>query len=243
MFSFRQTERMSGPRQTHFAILLITILILLLLGVSSVTAADYQIVKALDCDNCGQIGGLIWNDHDWNGQRGPGEHGIAAAMVRLWMLKDGKYQIHRASYTGPGGTYSFDELVVGSYRIEVVEPHSVTLQHLTQTKLMSPTPVIDVQEGQQFDFDFSYARVGPTVHPNLMPGPIDLPNFRHGQRMPFYPMLYDHRGTYPESQPAAVFLKVYQETPASNNNGGKPNPASPGQKFTNYDIVGVEHRH
>ena len=235
MFSFRQTERMSGLRQTHFAILFIAILFLLVLCVSSVTAENYQIATALECDNCGQIGGIVWNDHDWNAQRGPGEQGIAAAMVRLWAMQDGKYQIQRAVYTSLGGTYLFDELVVGSYRIEVVEPHSATLRHLTQTKLMSPTPVIDVQAGQQFEVDFSYARTGRSMHPNLMPGPSPLPHFRPGQRMPFYPRLYGHIATNLESQPAAVFLNEYQE---SRDKGS--NPSLPGQKFTNHDIAGVE---
>lgn len=169
-------------------------------------------------------------DHDWNGLRTSEERGIASVFVRLWMLQDSKYQIHRAYYTGRDGTYIFDNLDIGSYRVEVVEPHSISLQNHTQTTLMSPTPVIDVLDGQTLVYNFSYAQTGHGMKTMMMPhSPQPMPPLpqRYYQICKYEP--------YPMFGPPAVFLNPYE---VSGDKGKEKK--SPGEKFLTADIKGAE---
>ena len=67
----------------------------------------------------GRIFGVVYEDQNLDGELNLGEPGIAGAVVEL---RSAANQLLDSRVTGGGGTYVFDALYAGSYRVEVLFP-------------------------------------------------------------------------------------------------------------------------
>ncbi len=70
-------------------------------------------------DPGGLLGDRVWSDEDGNGLQGQEEPGVAGVTVRL--LSAAGVELD-STVTGPEGWYRFDDLVSGTYKLEVVPP-------------------------------------------------------------------------------------------------------------------------
>lgn len=87
----------------------------------SPTFESYVIFK--DCADCichGKISGLKWNDLNGDGKKDLGEDGLTTWTIELYMLVGTSWQLLDSTITGPGGIYTFFNLVPGVYRIKEV---------------------------------------------------------------------------------------------------------------------------
>ncbi len=76
-------------------------------------------------NNPGLISGVVYNDEDSNSDQDPGEAGTPQQTVTLLLDSDGNGSFETTvstSLTGPDGSYEFDGLVPGDYRVVVTPP-------------------------------------------------------------------------------------------------------------------------
>jgi len=64
----------------------------------------------------GEIGDLVWNDDNSNGVQDAGEKGISGALVKLTLPDSTTMN----TTTGTDGSYLFEELPAGTYKVELV---------------------------------------------------------------------------------------------------------------------------
>ncbi len=75
----------------------------------------------------GSVGGTVWTDLDGDGVRDAGEPGTPDVTVRLTGTDGAGNPVSIEVATGADGTYSFDDLVPGSYTVTVVAPPRRTI--------------------------------------------------------------------------------------------------------------------
>ncbi len=69
----------------------------------------------------GSIGDRVWLDDNGDGVQDPGEAGVEGITVNLLADNgDGTFTVVATTTTGPDGSYTFDDLPSGRYKIEVV---------------------------------------------------------------------------------------------------------------------------
>ena len=101
--------------------------------------------------------GIVFDDHNRNGEIDEGDDGIPGVRVRLCSKETGnsKHDKHcqscRYSLTDHDGSYSFDDLDPGRYKLEAKRPRG--FYAVTDSKLE-----IEILDGQKTNVDFAFAR-------------------------------------------------------------------------------------
>lgn len=107
------------------------------------------------------VGDRVWADTDRDGRLGPGEGPVAGAAVRLLGAGDA---VLAAATTGADGSYRFDGLDPGTYRVEVELPDALAGRWTFTAPLAAGTP-----DGDS-DVVAVTARLGRTAAFTLSPG-------------------------------------------------------------------------
>jgi hypothetical protein len=112
----------------------------------------------------GSIGGVVWNDHDEDGQMDQDEPGIGGVEI-LMSRTDGPETSNRAeimwrTLTSPDGSYRFDSLEAGHYEV-----HEVTRDDLRPTTPTTIQVILVEQDGGVGDFLMANFGCVPVVTP------------------------------------------------------------------------------
>lgn len=105
----------------------------------------------------GSVAGVKYEDRNADGDRDPSEPGLDAWTIRLSGTAANGEPVQKEVTTGPDGSYRFDELLPGEYRvIEVYEPGQ-----WRATQSPHPATPIDLQPGEaETGLDFGNVRLG-----------------------------------------------------------------------------------
>ena len=85
----------------------------------------------------GQVCGLVWEDANDNGEIDPGESGLTAANIALYRLTGsrGQRELVAEQFPGADGSFVFDGLRPGAYRLECTLPEGYVMGRAAQSTL------------------------------------------------------------------------------------------------------------
>jgi len=120
---------------------------------------DSASVDIIDSDDAA-IGYLLWNDENADGIADPGEEGLANVTLNLLQDVDenGSFETTIGSKTtSASGTYAFEGLAAGSYRVEVTDDNNI-LAGMLQTGGVNPHDISLVVAQIYASANFGYSR-------------------------------------------------------------------------------------